>query len=305
MFATNYKSEPKDFSIALSSTEQIYGINGNLKAVEIQNLDAALPLDVHFCINPWCLSFDGSNDVAAMDAAAADLATATAGSIQAGIKIDSAGSGVRTIFSVSDANAETALILRVTAADKIEATLIEAGTVQWTLLTDAAVAQDEWMKVKLVHDGVEAKIFIDGNTPGQAFTVSTTLTAWLSALTGLDTCNIGALDYNSAGNANFFDGFIDFLIVKNGEGVSATLALEYAIDEGTGTTLDDASANANNGTVSSATWALRNPGMRLSAAYAREWTYETEPDIRLGCWLTNTDAGAAVAGRYKHSLRQG
>lgn len=289
----DYKSEPQEKTLAITSTTKMYGPTGSLKAVEVQDLDADLAIFLHFVGNPWCLSFDGTNDVVDLDTAAADLAALDVAVIMAGIFIDTAGSGARTIFSISDASAETAMVLRITAADKLEATLVIGGTVKWTLITTEALTMDAWMRIKLAHDGVEPKLFVENGTPKQSFSVSADKTAWLSDLTGIDTVNIGALDYNSAGNANFFDGKIDYLAIRNGEGADAALALNCQLTEGSGTTATDASSNGNDGTISGASWVTRTRGIKQSAAYTRIYT-ESEAPIGNGLWITNEDGTDTV-----------
>lgn len=299
--SSRYAFEPKPFTIGTSSTSNLFPANGGIRSVDVQNHDSTLDLTLHFG-NPWCLSFDGTNDVVSCDNAATDVAIGTDGSILAGIYVATAGSGARTIFSLSDADTETAFWLKVDTNNKLTATHIVGGTANWTMTVTNALADDTFYDVKLVHNGVTPTIYIDGEAWVQTFSVTTDKTAWFGDLTGIDTCNIGALDYNSAGDADFFQGYIDYLKVVDGLGTHKShgiRTLDLPIDEGTGTTLDDRSSNANDATVSGATWTLRSTGIVLSADSGRIFHVEDDPQVRLGVWATNTDGSGTVAGIYK------
>lgn len=298
---SNYQYTSKTTTIGTSSTTKIFDPNGGIRSADIQNTHATLDARVHFG-NPWVLSFDGTNDLIDCDAAATDVATATKGSITAGIYVDSGGTGNRTIFSLSDANTETAFWLRVDTNVKLTASLVIAGTVQWTLSVTNALTVNKWYEVKLVQNGTEPVIYVDGEGWVQSFSVSTDKTAWFADLTGIDTCNIGCLDYNSASDADFFKGDIDFVKVVDGLGTHkdvGTKSLFLPLDEGTGTTVDDRSANANDGTVSGAAWATRGPGIILSADSGRIFHIEDDPDVRKGCWIGNADGSSTIDITHK------
>ena len=293
-----YHTQAYNFSITAGATQKIFDPNSAIRMVDIQNRDTALALRLHFG-NPWCLSFDGTNDVVACDGVATDIAAHTVGSIRAGIRITASTSGQRTIFSIGDTNAETAFWWELDTDDKLKASLVIAGTAQWTLVLDVALTEAQWYNVAIVHNGVEPVLYVDEDKRAQTFSVDTDKTAWLSSLTGIDNGNIGALDYNSAGNANFFDGKIDYLRINSGLSTISTLALacDYPMDEGT-SNLTDRSANANTGTVSGATWATRDDGIVHGASIGREYDVRKDKSYRLGCWATNA-GGTDVAGTYK------
>lgn len=298
---SRYTYQSTDFSIATSATEQLFGPNGGIKSADIQNYHATLDLALHFG-NPWCLSFDGTNDLIDCDTAAVDLSTATQGSIEAGIFVTAAGSGARTLFSLSDADTETAMWIKIDTNNKVEAALVVGGTVQWSLLVSTALTDDIWYEVKLVQNGVSPVIYINGSAWVQAFTVTTDKTAWFGDLTGIDTCNIGSLDYNSAADADFFQGYVDYLKVVDGLGTHKSAGIKslfVQLDEGTGTTATDDSSNANNGSISGATWTLRSAGVIHSADTGRIYHYLDDPDVRKGVWATNTDGSSAVTGSFK------
>ena len=125
----------------------------------------------------------------------------------------------------------------------------------------------------------------------------------MADLTGIDTGNIGTLDYNSAGNADFFEGQIDFLEVQDSLmgkfGVNTTNLFQTLIDEGTGATAADDSGNGNDGTITSATWAVRSVGFAHAADSGRVYHLEDDRDFRRGLWITNTDGVEVLTGTYK------
>jgi hypothetical protein len=306
-----YATEPGTFSLATTVTSQIYDRSGSLLSVDIQNHHADDDIQVLFGHNPWTLTFDETDDTVAIDTAAVNMATATRGHIRVGLRVDSTGTGDRTIFSISDANTETALWLRVDTNDKLTASLVIAGTVSWTVITDNAIDLDGLLIVKLLHNGTEPSIWIDGDQPAQTQSVTTDLLDWMDDLTGIDKGNIGCLDYNSAGNADFFKGEVDFVEVFTGHRgdthsqAQSVLTNQWLFTEGTGTTIDDAVGTAaNDGTVEgSAAWELRFTGLLLGNDSGRVYHRDDDADIKQGCWLYNPGANT-VTGSFKIAYEQ-
>jgi len=292
--STKYAYQAKAQTITANSTEQIFGANA-AKSCDFRNKSATAEdhVDVWFGLNPWYLDFDETDDVVDFGSTiAATVAAAANGRIHLGVLIDSAGTGARTILSVSDASAETAFWLKIDTNDKLEASLVVAGTAQWTWTSTNALTLDEWTELAVFHDGVAPtfKAGDDGQLPG-SFSVTTDKTAWLSSLTSIDTFNLGALDYNSAGNADWFNGGIDFVKVYSGKNtVDSPLVLDFycKIDEGTGTSLDD-EQSANNGTITSATWTAKQ-GVQVDEDTGRVFHNDDDPGFKDGIWVTNGTA---------------
>jgi hypothetical protein len=306
--STKYAYQAKKITVSATSTQKLFGAN-SAKSCDFRNnsATAADEVQVWFGLNPWYLDFDETDDVVDFGSTiAATVAAATDGRIHLGVLIDSAGTGARTILSVSDANTETAFWLKVDTNDKLEASLVVAGTAQWTWTSTEALTLDEWHELAVFHDGV-APVFVwgdDGQLPG-SFSVSTDKTAWMSSLTGIDTFNLGALDYNSAGNADWFNGGIDFVKVYSGKNtVDSELSLDFycKIDEGTATTLDD-EQSANNGTITSATWTAKQ-GVYVDEDTGRIFHNDDDPGFKDGIWVTNgTGNSIAVTGKLGKQTR--
>lgn len=304
-----YGTIPLPFSLTTGQTKKLFGPHGSLLSVDIQNDHAADALQVLWGRNPYVLSMT-TNDVVAINAAAvvAAATTRSKGYIRVGVKIDTAATGNNTIISFSDANTETALWLRSDSADKLTATLVIGGTVSWTLITDDAIVLDEFLIVKLLHNGVKPILHIDGATPTQTLSVSTSLTHWMSDLTGIDTGNIGALDYNSAGNADFLAGDIDFVEIfegstQDGVGLPTNMTLQLLFTEGTGNTIVDTSSEGDNGTNSGGTWANRSVGLKHPGDTGRLYHRDDDPDIKKGCYLYNPGSNT-VTGNFKIAYEQ-
>jgi hypothetical protein len=80
----------------------------------------------------------------------------------------------------------------------------------WRSATDS-VTTGSWIHFVVTQDGTEPKFYLNGVQDTTAFTVSTDKTAWFSNanVSGLDNFRIGCYNFNSGGNASFFDGRVD------------------------------------------------------------------------------------------------
>jgi len=290
----DYPFLPISTTVADGTTVQV-ATRGQLPrgSVDVYNDGTTGALTIHAGeFSPWCLTFNGTSTVAGFDGAATVLAAIKHGTIEIGFQIDSTGSGARTLLALGDTNAETAFWLKIDASGKLEANLVVAGTEQWTWTSTSALETNAFLGLTVKHDGVAPTFVLDngGPIPG-AFSVSTDKTAWLSALTGLDNANLGALDYNSAGNADFFKGEIDYLYVfDNPKRRAGDLQLRYDVDEGTGTTLTDETDNSNDGTIANGTWETK-PGVTLAGSSGRVLHREDDAHWFEGMWASNASGG--------------
>lgn len=239
-------------------TKVIAGGHGNI-LIAIRNRSATDTCQLHFTETPFVRTLNGTDQAIEIDALLGDApllaaATGATGSIRAQIK-PTASADVSTIFSIGDANAETALSFFIDADEKIGAWLTVAGVAAWSVLSDEAVLEGfaDWLTVKLVHDGVTPVIYINNEAVPQTFSVTTDKTLWIPDLTDADVARIGCLNYNSAGNADWFVGKIKGVAVYRGldcdrEHVNRerTQVAYYQLTEGTGTTATD-SKNAYDG----------------------------------------------------------
>ncbi len=236
---------------------------------------------VSFARNPWVVTF-GSGDHVACDGVSTNAAflRTTTGEIVAYIKLASSAAA-RTIFSVSDTNANEGMSFGLTTADKLTATLRTAAEVKWTLTCLDALTEGVWYAVKLIHNGVAPVIVVDGQPPVQTFSVTTDKTAWIPALANLDNARIGGLSINSAGEAAQFVGSMQGMTVLTGIGQPRENLAQWPMTEGTGTSLADATDNGLTGTFGAATaapsWGDLEYGDEYDAKGGYAWNKSEEP----------------------------
>ncbi len=290
-------SDPKDITGLVQNVwTRALKSNAKRQYLDIQNTDVTNVLKFFFTNNPFALLFDGTDDLVEIDAIVADpFTTAGHGSITARIKHDASGAADDVIFSASDTSANAYLKLWVDNADnKLKAEIRNATAVQWSIETDAAITQGEYIEVKLVHsfrDNIP-QLFINKGGVAQTITTSTDNTFWVDSLSAvLDNARIGCINVNGAGDADFLKGSIDFVRIDAGTGshVNREVVAIYEIDEGTGATVGDSSPNAFNGTLTSATWEARSNGRQLAKDSGRPFVDNECPQSAV--WLLS----AAVA----------
>jgi len=265
-------------TLILNDWVRVLPFNGARAYLDIQNEDAANAVRYQHTTNPFALSLDGTNDLIAIDGLIATVFTANVrGIVRARINRDTGGAGDDTIWSASDASLNEYVKLWVDGSDILKAELRTAAAVQWALESTTAIETAKWLEVKLRHDGTEPKLFINDNEIPVTNTVTTDETAWINDLSNLDVANIGCIDTNGAGNADFFAGDIDYLRVNGADNAHQKMTRigDWAMDEGTiqtpGATVFDGTSNGFNGTISGATWIARENGSKLAAETGREW----------------------------------
>lgn len=157
------------------------------------------------------LLLNGTDDFINIDTVVGDVASDTAGTWAVWVKLVDATVDRKRIIAFGDTNANEFISLDTgLSAGKLRAAATKAGTVQWLLVTDNAVFSDNtWTHIMLVHDGVEAVIYIDNVKVAQTFSITTSKIDWFSSLTGLDNGRIGCLNQNSAGDTFFFNSQFD------------------------------------------------------------------------------------------------
>ncbi len=140
-----------------------------------------------------------------------ELASNTAGAIEFYYKPDDATPlSDQCIIGFGDTNANECIAVRIKTDGKLEVTVIDAGVTAWILETDTAAFSDAaWAHILIVQDGTSPVIYVDGIAPAQTFTNQTDKTKWFNDCAGLDTGNIGCLDFNTLGNAEWLEGVVD------------------------------------------------------------------------------------------------
>jgi len=138
-----------------------------------------------------------------------DLSTTTTGAWK-GIITPTIINSVHRIISFGDENADTRLEFYITASGLCLAIARNSGTTQWVVDTDVAVfTVGVKTHIELVHDGVQATIYVNGDSVAQTFSNTTNKTFWFSQMAGLDVGRIGCLNYNNGGNVGFGNYIMD------------------------------------------------------------------------------------------------
>lgn len=247
--------------------------------------------------NPWCLSFDGG-DYVDIDVLAADatLLASVGGVISADI-LPTNTAGAKTIVSFSRGTVTNACLkFYLDASEKLCATCqAAAAAVKWTLNTNVALSVAEWQHVKLWHDGITPKLFVNGAQIPYTVSVSTDLTYWFSDLSALiNTGRIGSI-YMGGAEADLFTGKIANVRIAAGLEKSLPGGLKtissYSCETGSGTSLVD-STGSYDGTFGAATaaptWSGKSTGQPL-------WDGITSDDIiRPDVWAYTTELGASL-----------
>lgn len=253
-------------SVALTQNvlTKIANAAGSRKLLALQNANAT-NFSAFFSNQPYCPSFDGGDYVILDDGsggglvANATLLASDTGTIKARIRNDAVGTTVRTIFSLSDADAAEYFTFGISTAAKLTATLRTAAEVKWAITVDTALTSGQWYDVKLVHNGTRPIIYIDHEAWPTTDDTDTDLTCWFADLSNIDLARLGSLNTDSGGEDFNWIGDIAYFELADGLGFDRTEIVRYEMLEFTGTTLDDRSGNTLDGTFGSAgaapTWA--------------------------------------------------
>ena len=301
--------------VALTQNDWVQGLarNNNRVSLHIQNLNGASELFYFDPVgdNPFALSFDGGTDFVDIDTilgSGSPILGSTSGSISARISRDTGGAGNDTIFSLGDTSANEFLQLFVDSSNQLHARLRTAAAVQWEVETDNAIPTAEFITVKLVHDGTEAKLFVRGTAVPQTFTTSLDKTKWVDDIdANVDNARLGSLSISGAGEAQFFLGDIDK--VRIFAGTTSQVAPNnrqevaiYAIGEGTlasaSLTIADDSTNSFTGTLGVSTaapsWVARSAGLKLGADTAIILDSNTKTVSHNAYWFNTAGSGVSA-----------
>lgn len=165
------------------------------------------------------LSFDADDeDFVEVDSLINDIGSTTVGTITTWVNLIDAtpASPIRVIISFSDTDGNEHIVLRVRTDGKLQAQVIDAGTVQWDLRTSSAITTDNtWVYVSLVQNGTDPVILVNGSVVPQSFSTSTDKTSWFSELVGIDNVRMAREDVNSVTSIGDFNGSIDEVVIFN------------------------------------------------------------------------------------------
>jgi hypothetical protein len=146
---------------------------------------------------------------------------------------------LHALWSVGDTDGATYMYLGLVSTGKLKAVLRVGGTVQWIVETNAAVWVDNtWGRAGISHNGTTPTLTFNGTVPAQTLTTSTAPEKWWADITGLvDDGRIGCINFNSAGNTDFFRGGICEVVTLN-RALDLTGDLENGLDYNGGLGID-------------------------------------------------------------------
>jgi len=158
-------------------------------------------------VGSYSLALDGTADCATA-AASGDLKGDVVGGISCWMRVTTTASD-QTIFSLGDTNADTVarLYFDASAGDVVFESRI-TGTSKTVSSSNYTFDINTWYHIVVVVDSSNVgRIFVNNNYVGYSSDAR-----WFSyAGAGLDNARIGCDNYNSGGNTNFLNGFIDDL----------------------------------------------------------------------------------------------
>ena len=293
-------------ALTQNSFTKILDANGGRKFLDIPN-PAAATVGLYYGSNPWCAAF--TTETCAADAILANtqLLASTKGSIRARIKC-AALSAVATIFSISNEAVgadETSLVFYMDADNKLCAKLTIAGVEQWALITDSALDLSTWFDVKLVHNGIHAVLYVNGEMVAQTLTGTSAATKakWIASIAALaNAARIGSLDLEETETLTFI-GSLNNVVVVDGLAIKElgastdvlasnlpTVIANWKFEDGTGTNVDDISGNGYDATLSAATvWAAKGDTDALGAG---QWFDAAVPVMAI--WGYTTESGKSL-----------
>ncbi|MCK4274294.1 MAG: LamG domain-containing protein [Dehalococcoidales bacterium] len=160
---------------------------------------------------PTGLYFDGSDDLINIDNVLATVLSGnTQGTFILWIKpVDSTPAAEERFLFFGDTDANEILGMAMNTDSKLRVHCNVGGVAKWRAITSgAAFTSNKWSFAGITHNGVEAKVFLDGEIPPQTFDISVDKTVWFSGATGLDNGRIGCQNSNTNGNTNHLNGQI-------------------------------------------------------------------------------------------------
>jgi len=156
--------------------------------------------------------FNGTSEYVNINALESDISSDTIGSFSLWLSPDTAA-GSRDVLTFGDTsdNNDYLIFRFVDSNDYMQCWIKSGGTTQWAFTTAAnSVPTSTWTHLVITQDGGAPQVYINGESAAITFSTSTDKTQWFADIGGnVDNGRIACLNYNGAGNANFFDGKID------------------------------------------------------------------------------------------------
>lgn len=144
-------------------------------------------------------SFDGVNDRIDINNLAFELASTTTGSFSFWIKIsDNKPSQPITFLSFGDSNMRSYINAYLWTDGLLRFAGVRNGSDQFLIMShDSELVNDTWHHLVYIQDGVQPKIYLDGQIVSTFNYTNTDLTLWFSDVPTIDNATIGSLIQNN------------------------------------------------------------------------------------------------------------
>jgi len=150
-------------------------------------------------------SFNGSSSYCEV-ALPSDIKTAT-GTFAVWANFGDTAENTEAVLTVSKSGQNTRFAIRRSGASEgLQALCQENGTYQWIANIDCQLTGAGWIHIVLTQDGVEPKIYINGQEQAITFQIDTNKTKWLT-FANFDLFSIGVT--KAIGNYGYFNGLIE------------------------------------------------------------------------------------------------
>uniref|UniRef100_A0A6M3KLM2 Putative lectin/glucanase superfamily protein n=1 Tax=viral metagenome TaxID=1070528 RepID=A0A6M3KLM2_9ZZZZ len=161
-------------------------------------------------------SLDG-DDYVNINAVIDDIDEATEGTITFWMRtVDATPAAEMVMIGFGDTDGDEYLKISLMTDATIQVASRDAGVNQFIVATDnAVISNDTKHHIAVVQNGTSPVIYINGIRTAFTFSVSSDVLSWFYELTGVDNGRIGALNYNSAGNDDFYTGVVDEVKIWN------------------------------------------------------------------------------------------
>lgn len=145
---------------------------------------------------------------------ATDVGMDTGGTISFWVKPETLTT--ETFFCISGPSANTYFSIYTTSSRYVGIYCKVNNVAKWVLLTGAILTTGEWYHIVLVHNGIDAIIYINGTEVSSTYSVSVDKAVWFLGLSSPVVSRLGCFSTEAESNSLYTDGIIDdFRYYKN------------------------------------------------------------------------------------------
>ena len=161
--------------------------------------------------------FNGTDDDVDITNVLSVLASSTGGTILIWFSpVDASPAPADKIIAFGDTDSQEFIYLSLKTTSVLESACKVGGTAKWLLIMNSAAFSDNnFYFIGLVHDSTQAKIYVDGISPPQIFTLASDKTAWFSDASGIDNGFIGKASNSNNPVQGPFNGTIGDVLIYN------------------------------------------------------------------------------------------